>query len=69
VTHPASSPDTCPRCRAARLRRWDELTGEEREVVRRLPASADFALDERARNSRWCRLCWFEESRPTMLPA
>ncbi|HEY9285506.1 MAG TPA: hypothetical protein VIP46_18790, partial [Pyrinomonadaceae bacterium] len=30
----------CPRCSSARLRAWGELTDDEREVVRRLPAAA-----------------------------
>ena len=54
--------DLCPRCRAARLRAWGELDEAEREVVRRLPASADFRLDERAARRRWCPRCWHEET-------
>lgn len=53
--------DGCPRCSAA-LRAWGELTGEEREVVRRLPASADAPLGERAARRRWCVRCWHEET-------
>jgi hypothetical protein len=55
--------DTCPQCRAARLRAWEELSGEEREVVRRLPASADYRVEERAARHRWCARCWYEEVR------
>ena len=55
--------DTCPRCKAFRLRAWEELTGEEREVVRRLPASADYRIEERAARHRWCVRCWHEEVR------
>ena len=54
--------DRCPRCSAARLRAWDELTDDEREVVRRLPASADAPLAERAARRRWCVRCWHEEA-------
>jgi hypothetical protein len=50
----------CPRCGAARLRAWAELTEAEREVVRRLPASADAPLAERAAGRRWCTRCWHE---------
>ncbi len=39
--------DACPRC-GGRLRAWRELGEEEREVVRRLPASAEQATEERA---------------------
>ncbi len=51
--------DACPRC-GGRLRAWRELGEEEREVVRRLPASAEQAVDERAARSRWCTRCWYE---------
>ena len=53
----------CPRCDAARLRAWDELSDEEREVVRRLPASADLSIEERAALHLWCVRCWHEETR------
>jgi hypothetical protein len=51
----------CPRCGVRPLLSWNELTEEEREVVRRLPASADYSLDERQAMHRWCRNCWHEE--------
>jgi hypothetical protein len=50
----------CPRCGEGRLRSWQELDEEEREVVRRLPASADFTLQERTATRRWCTRCWHE---------
>jgi hypothetical protein len=52
----------CPRCAAERLRAWNELSDEEREVVRRLPASADYSFEERKAIHRWCNRCWYEES-------
>jgi alpha-ketoglutarate-dependent taurine dioxygenase len=52
----------CPRCAADRLRAWDELSDEEREVVRRLPASADYSPEKRKAMHRWCNRCWYEES-------
>jgi hypothetical protein len=55
--------DQCPRCAAEHLRAWNELTGEQREIARRLPASADFTFDERVRRHRWCVRCWHEETR------
>jgi hypothetical protein len=51
----------CPRCSAA-LRAWDELTDDEREVVRRLPSAADTSPDERIARRRWCVRCWHEET-------
>lgn len=51
----------CPRCGAGRLRGLNELTDEEREVVRRLPASADYSLEVRQSTHRWCTRCWYEE--------
>jgi hypothetical protein len=54
------SGNQCPRCGAARMRGWGELSDEEREVVRRLPASAEFSLEERKAIHRWCTRCWYE---------
>ena len=51
----------CPRCEG-RLLTWQSLSDEEREVVRRLPASAEYSLDERKARHRWCNRCWYEES-------
>jgi hypothetical protein len=51
----------CPRCGEGALKAWYELSEEEREVVRRLPGSADFRPDERAARHRWCTRCWHEE--------
>ena len=54
--------DACPRCGAGRLRVWYELTDEEREVVKRLPASTGVTLEERAASNLWCAKCWFEDA-------
>jgi hypothetical protein len=54
--------DACPRCGDGRMRVWYELTEDEREVVTRLPASADATLEERAARRRWCTRCWHEET-------
>ena len=51
----------CPRCEAGRLSGWSELNDEEREVVKRLPASADDSIEERAARHRWCTRCWYED--------
>ncbi|MCA1555601.1 MAG: hypothetical protein LC747_02825 [Acidobacteria bacterium] len=52
---------SCPRCAATRLRTWSELDEAEREIVRRLPASVDYTLQERAARHLWCGRCWHEE--------
>ena len=52
----------CPRCAAEHLRSWSDLSDEERELVRRLPASADYSLEERKARHRWCIRCWYEAS-------
>ena len=52
----------CPRCAAGDLRAWRELGDEEREVVRRLPASASYSQEERAARHLWCVRCWHEET-------
>ena len=53
----------CPKCGEERLKTWDELKDDEREVVRRLPGSADYGIDERTSMHRWCARCWHEEIR------
>jgi ribosomal protein S27AE len=51
----------CPRCGEGRLLPWAELSSEQRELVKRLPASADYTLGERQARHRWCPRCWYEE--------
>ena len=52
--------ESCPRCDKPGMKNWAELTDEEREVVKRLPASANYSLDERKASHRWCTRCWYE---------
>lgn len=52
--------ETCPQCQAARLKNWDELSDEQKFLVRRLPLSAEFSLEQRKKH-RFCVRCWFEE--------
>ena len=52
--------ERCARCGARPLRSWQELSEEEREVVKRLSASADYTLEERTARHRWCPRCWHE---------
>jgi len=62
------SDNRCPRCEG-QLRSWSELSDEDREMVERLPATADYSLAERKARHRWCTRCWFEDSggSPTMV--
>jgi len=63
MNYPPETDNThCPRCDAPRLRSWSEFDEAEREIVRRLPASADFSIEERAARHRWCVRCWHEET-------
>jgi hypothetical protein len=59
--------DKCPRCGEGRLRRFDELSEEEQEVTRCLPASADYAADERRATHTWCSKCWYEATQARSL--
>jgi len=59
------SQDSCPRCEKRGLKRWDALNDEEREVVKRLPGSAELSLSERQASHRWCTRCWWEEKPST----
>ena len=48
-----NAPQTCPRCDKRGMKSWSELTDEEREVVKRLPLSANYSLEERRATHRW----------------
>lgn len=49
----------CERCDGT-TRTWQELTDEEREVVKRLPQSTEYSEKERQTFHRWCTRCWNE---------
>ena len=51
--------EICPRCQTGKLKTWTELTADERILVERLPASAEFSPEERKRH-RFCTRCRFE---------
>ena len=57
--------DSCPRCDKRGLKSWSELTDEERLVVKRLPLSANYPLEERQAKHRWCTRCWYEDKSPS----
>jgi hypothetical protein len=42
------------------MKSWYELSDEEREIVKRLPLSTSYPLDERKATHRWCTRCWYE---------
>lgn len=50
----------CPKCYEGVLLDWNELSDDEREVVKRLPGSADYEKEERESLHQWCTRCWFE---------
>ena len=52
----------CPRCGAKETRGWSDLNEEDREIVKRLPASADYSAGERSARHRWCTRCWYEDT-------
>lgn len=49
----------CQRCDGP-TNTWEELTDEEREVVKRLPQSTEYSEKERQALHRWCTRCWNE---------
>ena len=49
----------CPKCHYPQMKRWEELSDEQKFLVERLPMSKDFSLAERKRH-RFCPRCWFE---------
>jgi hypothetical protein len=50
----------CPRCDAMGLKSWEDLTGDEKLLADRLPASAEYTPEERKKH-RFCTRCWYEE--------
>ena len=53
--------EKCPKCDKPGTKSWEELNDEEREVVKRLPASAEYSMEERQARHRWCTRCWNED--------
>ncbi|MBX7053888.1 MAG: hypothetical protein K1X36_02955 [Pyrinomonadaceae bacterium] len=60
---PKDSKSDCPKCGALSIKDWQELTGDEKMIVSRLPAARAFTPAERKRH-RFCTRCWFEEIEP-----
>jgi hypothetical protein len=55
----------CPRCEKRGMKSWNELTDDEKTVVKRLPRPADLSEEERHANHRWCTRCWYEDIQPS----
>lgn len=53
---------TCPRCGAAKMKSWDDLSDDQKFLAERLPASAEFTREKRKKH-RFCERCFYEESR------
>ncbi len=49
----------CPNCDYPRMKSWNELSGDERFIAERLPASAWFTLKERQKHL-FCPRCRHE---------
>jgi len=52
---------TCPKCGGLKFKRWDELDGEQKMLIEKLPASAEYSIENRKRHSRWCVRCFYED--------
>ncbi len=50
----------CPKCHFPKLKNWEELSGEQKFLIERLPSNTDFTPEER-KNHRFCERCWFEQ--------
>lgn len=49
----------CSRCGMPKLKTWEELSGEQKFLVERLPLSAEFSLEQRKKHL-FCINCWNE---------
>jgi ribosomal protein S27AE len=56
--------ELCPNCGAAGVKSWSELTGDEKLLAERLPASAEYTAEERKKH-RFCTRCWYEKVEKT----
>jgi hypothetical protein len=56
--------ESCPRCGNLKMKSWHQLNDDEREIVKRLPASSTYKLEERKTLHLWCARCWFEINEP-----
>jgi hypothetical protein len=50
----------CPNCGAPKMKRWSDLTDDQKFLVERLPMNTDFTAEQRKKH-RLCERCWFED--------
>ncbi len=50
----------CPKCHFQKMKSWEELSDEQKFLVKRLPLNTEFSLKQRKKH-RFCERCWFEE--------
>jgi hypothetical protein len=50
----------CQRCHHARMKRWADLSDDEKFLAERLPMSFEFSAEERKKHL-FCPRCWFED--------
>ena len=51
----------CPRCGSPKLKNWDELGGDEKFMIEKLPSAEKFSAEER-KHHRFCTRCFYEET-------
>jgi hypothetical protein len=56
--------DKCPKCEYKKLKTWDELTAEEKMVVKVKPSK--YSLEQRKKHS-FCVRCFYEETNKPVL--
>ena len=49
----------CPQCGSPKLKKWEELTDEEKFLTERMPLNTEFTREERKRHL-FCTNCWNE---------
>ena len=49
----------CPNCQTGRLKKWEDLTADEKFIVERLPQNADYTAEER-KTHLFCPHCQYE---------
>jgi len=54
----------CPQCHFPKLKKWNDLTDEEKFLAERLPLSATFTKQER-KTHLFCPRCWNEITEKT----
>jgi len=58
---PNASLNKCPRCGAMKVKTWNELTEDEKRLIKALPAAGEYPLSKRKKH-RFCTRCLFEDA-------